>query len=262
MSGTLVKEGVVAHFSDQTLQKICDAQVGVNRSLAPGDYSLFQVSTVTRKRKFEADERMRELDMHYEERKHRITAYHTRKMAQLKEEMEKEKQRLQRHVIQALSKRKKEISKLITKNYEVIDCQNREGNWVVKLRRRIQCTMTEDEANQILSEKFEIPPLPPERKHHVRSRPSSRVRKRNGFVKVNGSRSNVQSFQWGLTASEIRQDLKRLNLYDSSTEIQETSGFLNEATIKKRSNGGGKRRIMNGRFPGRQINVRQDVYRI
>jgi len=225
-SGTLVKNG--------SLSQICEAQTSRNKSRDPEDFSLFQIVLPSRKRKFNADSAILKAELVHVNKKSRIQEFHAHKLAQLREEAMKDQERYQKHLIAAITKRKREVAKLITRKYQVLGCDNRQGKWVVKLKRTVEYSMSPEKIREILNQDFEVPPLPPERKHHVRKTRPSRSRKRTGFIKVNGSMKNVQTFHWGLTSSEIREDLKRLNLYKNGMDIEETSGFLNNATVTKR----------------------------
>jgi len=233
MSGTLVKEGIAPHFSDETLHRACEAQAGANLARNVNDFSMYQIVMPCRKRKYQADEEVERIEVSYATKKARLEEYHAHKMSQLKEEAIKEKERHKKHLVATLQKRKREVQKLITTKFQVVDCENREGKWFVKLKRKVEYSMSPEKIREVLNQPLVIPKLPPERKHHARTRPNSRSRKR-AFTKVNGWRANVQTFQWGLTQAEIRQDLKQLNIYDSGMEIEHTSGFLNNATVTRR----------------------------
>jgi len=233
MSGTLVKEGIAPHFSDETLHRACEAQAGANLARDVNDFSMYQIVMPVRKRKYQVNEDHERIDVGYATKKARLEEYHAHKMSQIREDAIKEKERHKKHLLVTLQKRKREVQKLITTKFQVVDCENREGNWFVKLKRKVEYSMSPDKIKEVLNQPLVIPKLPPERKHHARTRPNSRSRKR-AFTKVNGWRANVQTFQWGLTQSEIRQDLKQLNIYENGMEIEHTSGFLNNATVTRR----------------------------
>jgi len=178
MSGTLVKEGIAPHFSDETLHRACEAQAGANLARDVNDFSMYQIVMPVRKRKYQVNEAHERIDVGYATKKARLEEYHAHKMSQIREDAIKEKERHKKHLLVTLQKRKREVQKLITTKFQVVDCENREGNWFVKLKRKVEYSMSPEKIKEVLNQPLVIPKLPPERKHHARTRPNSRSRKR------------------------------------------------------------------------------------
>jgi len=155
-------------------------------------------------------------------KKRLLNTYYKDVQDRIDQECQTMKERVKNHVITNLERRKQEINKLMEVSYSVQGVCENGGKLTVKIKRAYHCR-DEEKMMEILKKETEIPPLAepiqpkPQRKRKQQAKNEHETRVEDIAVTV----------QWGLTADEIREDLRKIFPNRKFGRIVETHGFLN-----------------------------------